>query len=323
MMKMITLANTQGMTARINEFGATIMSLDVPGRDGQFTDVVLGHTQIEDYLSHPSYFGAVVGRYANRIAGGELEIDGRRYKLVANERPNCLHGGKVGFDKVMWIIEAQSDNTVTLTHHSPDGDQGFPGNLEVRVRYSVTDLNELIVDYDATTDSPTVINLSQHSYFNLAGHDAGTVLDHELMIAADAYTPVDESLIPTGEIASVTDSRFDFRTLRPIPNTGGYDINFVLNTGGEPLSLAAMLRDPRSGRTMVVRTSEPGLQLYTGNHLNGSIVGKGGVRYQQHAGLCLETQHFPDSPHQPDFPSTELRPGQQFTSRTVFEFSVT
>src|SRR5689334_7681043 len=260
-MEMITLANNQGMRARISAFGAIIMSLEVPDRNGQVADVVLGHDNIEDYLSHSSYFGAVVGRYANRIAGAEIEIDGRHYKLVANERPNCLHGGKVGFDKVRWIVDSRTDTSVTLMHLSADGDQGFPGNLDVRVRYTLTDLNELTVDYDATTDAPTVINLSQHSYFNLAGHAAGKVLDHELMIAADAYTPVDDSLIPTGEIARVTDTRFDFRTLRPIPNTGGYDHNFVLDTGGEVLTLAAMLRDPRSGRTMVVRTTEPGVQL--------------------------------------------------------------
>jgi aldose 1-epimerase len=180
-----------------------------------------------------------------------------------------------------------------------------------------------VVDYDATADATTVINLTQHSYFNLRGHDSGTVLDHELMIVADAYTPVDEQLIPTGEIAHVSGTRFDLRTLRPIPGTGDYDQNFVLNSGGAPLTLAALLRDPESGRSMTVRTTEPGVQLYTGIHLDGSVAGKGGVRYQKHAGLCLETQHFPDSPHHPDFPSAELRPGEQFTSRTVYEFGVT
>jgi len=322
-MEMITLENSQGMKTRITNFGAIIMSLEVPDRAGQPADIVLGHDRIEDYLSHSAYFGAVVGRYANRIEGAEIEIDEKKFKLVANERPNTLHGGKVGFDRVKWTIESTGDREVELKHLSPDGDQGFPGNLEVRVRYTLNDLNELIVDYDATTDAPTVINLTQHSYFNLACHNAGTVMDHELMIAADAYTPVDEHKIPTGEIARVDHTRFDLRTLRPIPGAGGYDHNFVLNTAGDPLKLAAMVRDPASGRTMIVRTTEPGLQLYTGNNLDGSIAGKAGARYQKHAALCLETQHFPDSPHQPDFPSTELRPGEQFTSRTVFEFSAT
>ena len=322
-MEMITLVNSRGMRARISNFGAIILSLEVRDANGQLTDVVLGHDTIEDYLAHPSYFGAVIGRYANRIAGAEIEIDGERYKLVANERPNCLHGGKVGFDKVRWTIDSTSSDSATLAHQSADGDQGFPGNLDVRVRYSISDLNELIVDYDATTDAPTVVNLTQHSYFNLAGHDSGTALGHELMIAADSYTPVGDSLIPTGEIAQVDGTRFDLRSSRPINESGEYDHNFVLNTSGDPLKVAAMLRDPRSGRTMLVRTTEPGIQLYTGNHLDGSVIGKNGVRYEKNAGICLETQHFPDSPHHPDFPSTELRPGQQFTSRTVYGFSVT
>jgi aldose 1-epimerase len=311
------------MQARITNFGAIVMSLHIPDREGRTTDVVPGHDTVEEYLSHSAYFGAVVGRYANRIAGAQFEIDGKTHHLVANERPNTLHGGKVGFDRVKWIVESSSGNELLLHHLSPDGDQGFPGNLEVRVRYTLTELNELIVDYDATSDAPTFINLTQHSYFNLAGHDSGTVMDHDLMIAADAYTPVTEAKIPTGEIASVQDTRFDLRTLRAIPAGAGYDHNFVLSAGGDPLKLAAMLRDPKSGRTMVVRTTEPGIQLYTGNHLDGSITGKSGARYQKHAALCLETQHFPDSPHQPDFPSTELRPGQQFTSRTLFEFGAT
>ena len=311
------------MRARISNFGAIILSLEVPDRDGRLADLVLGHDSIEDYLTHPSYFGAVVGRYANRIAGAEIEIDGKTYKLVANERPNTLHGGKVGFDKVRWNVESHSDSSLLLTHRSADGDQGFPGNLDVRVRYTVTDRNELIVDYDATTDVPTVVNLTQHSYFNLAGHDSGSVQDHELMIAADTYTPVDDALIPTGELSRVDGTRFDLRSAKILRDVGDFDHNFVLNSGGDPLKVAAMLRDPQSGRTMLVRTTEPGVQLYTGNHLNGSVTGKNGARYKKNAGLCLETQHFPDSPHHRDFPSTELRPGQQFTSRTVFEFSLT
>lgn len=322
-MEMITVANDQGMRARVADFGAIVMSLEVPDREGQATDVVLGHDSIEDYLSHSSYFGAVVGRYANRIHGAGIEIDGKTFKLAANERSNCLHGGKVGFDKVEWKVESHSHRSLTLTHRSSDGDQGFPGNLDVRVRYTVTGSNELVVDYDAMSDAPTVVNLTQHSYFNLGGHDSGTVMDHELMIAADTYTPVDEYLIPTGEIARVAETRFDLRTLRPIPSGGGYDHNFILNRAGDLPALAAMLRDPQSGRTMLVRTSEPGVQLYTGNHLDGAITGKNGARYGRHAGLCLETQHFPDSPHHPHFPSTQLRPGQRFTSRTIFEFGVT
>jgi aldose 1-epimerase len=311
------------MRARFSNFGAILLSLEVPDANGHVADVVLGHDKIEDYLTHPSYFGAIIGRYANRIAGAQIEIDGKRYKLVANERPNCLHGGKVGFDKVRWNVESQSDASLTLTHRSADGDQGFPGNLDVRVRYNLTDQNELIVDYDALTDAITVVNLTQHSYFNLAGHDSGSALDHEIMIAADWYTPVDESLIPTGDVARVDGTRFDLRSVNRISSSGEYDHNFVLNTGGDPLKVAALLRDPRSGRTMLVRTTEPGLQLYTGNHLDGSITGKNGASYPRHAGICLETQHFPDSPHHPDFPSTELRPGEQFTSRTLYGFSVT
>ena len=322
-METITLVNNRGMRLRALELGAIIVSLEIPDGNGNPVDVVLGHDIPADYLSHASYFGAVVGRYANRIAGARFTLDGTKYHLVANERPNCLHGGKVGFDKTLWHVEASSSSSVTLAHRSPDGDQGFPGTLDARVKYTLSDENDLIVDYDAVTDTPTVINLTQHSYFNLAGHNSGSVLDHELMIAADAYTPVDDALIPTGEITPVQGTRYDFRSLRVIADAAGYDQNFVLSNSNEPLKAAAVLRDPRSGRTMSVTTTEPGIQLYTGNHLDGSIIGKNGVRYQRHAGLCFETQHFPDSPNKPDFPSTELRPGEQFASRTIFAFSIT
>lgn len=320
---MITLVNNRGMRLRAIQLGAIIVSLEIPDENGALTDVVLGHDEAADYLSHPAYFGAVVGRYANRIGGATFTLDGKAYRVVANEGKNCLHGGKIAFDKTLWQKESLEVSSLTLRHRSPDGDQGFPGDLEVRVKYTLTDENELIVDYDAVTDAPTVINLTQHSYFNLAGHDAGSVLDHELMIGAEAYTPVDDNLIPTGEIVRVYGTRFDFQNLRPISDPDGYDNNFVLAIGGEPLKLAGIARDPASGRTMLVRTTEPGVQLYTGNHLDGSIVGKSGVRYRKNGGLCLETQHYPDSPNQPDFPSTELRPGEQFTSRTIFAFSVT
>jgi aldose 1-epimerase len=320
-METVTLVNNRGMRLRAIQLGAIIVSLEVPDDRGNLADVVLGHDSPADYLSHPSYFGAVVGRYANRIGAARFTLDGTTYRLVANERPNCLHGGKVGFDKTLWNVESLTTSSVMFRLESPDGDQGFPGKLEARVKYTLTDDNALIVDYDAVTDAPTVINLTQHSYFNLAGHGAGSVQGHELTIAADAYTPVDDALIPTGEIAPVEGTRYDFRSRRVIADAVGYDINFVLSNRDDPLKLAAILRDPRGGRTMTVTTTEPGVQLYTGNHLDGSIIGKNAVRYQRYAGLCLETQHFPDSPNRPSFPSTELRPGEQFTSRTIMTFS--
>lgn len=291
-------------------------------------NVVLGFDNIAQYEGkHNPYFGCVVGRFANRIAGGEFTIDGKTYNLPINNGPNTLHGGLQGLSKRLWTAESNDTSggsSVTLKYVSKDGEEGFPGNLTTKVTYSLTDDNALKIEYVAVTDKATVINLTNHSYFNLAGAGSGDVLGHELMIAADRFTPVDETLIPTGELASVHDTALDFTKpsligTRIAEIKGGYDHNFVLSEKPRPLALAARTRDPKSGRTMEVWTTEPGIQLYTSNHMDGSIKGNGGT-YGPHAAVCLETQHFPDSVHQPSFPSTELRPGQEFKSTTIYKF---
>lgn len=332
---LFTLTNPHGMEVRVMTYGGIIVSIKVPDRTGAFDDVVLGYDSLAGYLRSSPYFGAIVGRYGNRIAHGTFTIDGESYHLDTNNGPNALHGGVKGFDKVVWRAESiKHDSTVgvLLTHTSPDGDQGYPGTVQARVSYALTPDNKLIVSYHATTDKATPINLTQHSYFNLAGAGKGDILGHVMMINADRYTPVDSTLIPTGELAPVAGTPFDFRTPTAIgarigqadqqlKNGGGYDHNFVLNRNGDTLSLAARVLEPTTGRVLTVTTTQPGVQFYTGNFLDGTITGKGGHVYQRRYGFCLETQHFPDSPNHPTFPTTILRPGQEYQSQTVFRFS--
>jgi aldose 1-epimerase len=330
-----TLRNSHGIEVKAITYGAIITSVRVPDRAGELADIVLGYDDLAGYLSKPSYFGAVVGRYGNRIAKGRFTLDGKTYTLATNNGPNHLHGGVKGFDKVVWKGEpgSSADNpSVTFRYTSRDGEEGYPGTLEARVTYTLTDRDELRFEYAATTDKPTVVNLTQHSYFNLTGGKSD-ILGHELTIEADRFTPVDATLIPTGPLAPVEGTPLDFR--RPtavgarigrddeqLKNGKGYDHNFVLNRRGEGLVHAVRLVDPRSGRTLDVQTTEPGVQFYSGNFLDGTITGKGGVVYKQRWALCLETQHFPDSPNQPAFPSTVLRPGKEYRSTTVLTFGV-
>ena len=329
-----TLRNARGIELRAMTYGAIILSLRVPDRRGRLDDVVLGFETAADYaINSDACFGAVIGRYANRIARGRFELAGRTYELSVNDGPNHLHGGVHGFHNAVWRAEPAPGGGVVFTHTSPDGEEGYPGALAASVSYRLTDTDALVVDFSATTDRPTVLNLSQHTYFNLAGQGARDVLDHELQIHADRYTPVDEALIPTGELATVDGTPFDFRIPTPIGRHigrdevqlrrgRGYDHNLVLTRPAGGLQLAARAVERSSGRTIEVATTEPGLQLYTGNFLDGSITGKEGRVYRQRYGFCLETQHFPDSPNKPHFPSTVLTPGGIYRSRTVFRFGV-
>ena len=333
---MFTLTNVHGMEVRLISYGGIVTSIRVPDRSGRFDDVVLGHDDAAGYVKDNSpYFGAIIGRYGNRIAKGVFTLDGHTYHLATNNGPNHLHGGNRGFDKVVWQGEEFKNadgQGVIFRYTSPDGEEGYPGTLKARVTYTLTDRDELMVDYSATSDKATPVNLTHHSYFNLTGITRD-VLDHELTINADRYTPVDATLIPTGSIDSVEGTPFDFRKPAAIGsrigqddeqlrNGKGYDHNFVLNRTGEGLVPAAHVYEPSSGRVLDVSTTEPGLQFYSGNFLDGSITGKSGKAYPQRWGFCLETQHFPDSPNQPAFPSTILRSGIEFRSRTVFAFSV-
>jgi len=329
-----TLTNAHGVEVRAMTYGGIIVSLRVPDRKGQLADIVLGHDKAEDYMPNPPYLGAIVGRYANRIANGTFTLDGKTYTLPKNDGPNTLHGGLTRtFDKVLWDGEPlKGKNSVAFTYLSKDGDEGFPGNLKVKVTYTLKDSNELVVDYEATTDKATPINVSQHSYFNLKGAGNGDILDHEIMINADKFTPVDKNLIPTGELRAVKGTPFDFTTSTKIGARiedsyeqmvlgHGYDHNFVLNRKGAGLSLAARVYEPTTGRVLEVSTTQPAVQFYTGNFLDGSVTGKEGHVYKRRYGLCLETQHYPDSPNHPDFPSTILKPGEKFNQTTVFKFS--
>jgi aldose 1-epimerase len=329
---LVTLSNRHGMVVKITSYGAIITELHVPDRQGQVTNVVLGFDNLDRYLQGHPALGATIGRVANRIAGARFTLDGKEYPLAANIGPHHIHGGRVGFHQRAWQtrpLPPQADRAaVEFSYLSVDGEEGYPGNLEVKVTFTLTDDSELRIDYEAETDQPTPVNLTNHSYFNLAGH--GDVLGHQLEIAADRYTPSDRALIPTGEIAPVAGTPLDFTTpktigaridqLRPHPN--GYDHNYVLNSGGGELAFAARAVEPDSGRVLEAWTTEPGVQLFTANGFDGRIVGTGGVVYPRHAGFCLETQHFPDAINQPQFPSVVLRPGTTFRSTTVFRFSV-
>jgi aldose 1-epimerase len=322
-----TLTNANGLVAKITNFGATVTELHVPDKEGKLTDVVLGFDHLDGYLKGSPYFGSTVGRVGNRIARARFTLEGKTYTLAANNGRNHLHGGIKGFDKVLWKAQAKKGAaSVAFTYTSPDGEEGYPGKLDVTVVMTLSDANELRLDYTAVTDKPTPVNLTNHSYFNLAG--AGDVLSHDLMLAADGFTASDAELIPTGEIKPVKGTPLDFTTAKPIgsrfsglkSNPVGYDDNFVLNSGGKSLALAARVHESVSGRVMEVLTTEPGIQLYTGNFLDGTLTGKGGAVYRQHAGLCLETQHFPDAVNQPKFPSIILRPGQTYQQTTIYKF---
>ncbi len=331
-----TLANANGMRVRAIDYGGIILSLEVPGREGRVADVVLGYDSLEGYLQENPYFGAIIGRYGNRIGGGRFTLNGETYTLPRNNGPNHLHGGFAGFDKVVWDAEPFRNDSgagVVFTYVSPDGEEGYPGTLTARVTYTLTGANQLIFDYHATTDKATPVNLTQHSYFNLAGDGSGDILRHELQFFASAYTPVDETLIPTGDILPVAGTPFDFTTPKPIGTDieaddeqiqfgGGYDHNFVLDRRESGLFHAVRVVEPTSGRVMDVFTTEPGVQFYSGNFLDGSVIGKAGHVYEHRQGFCVETQHYPDSPNKPEFPSTILRPGEVYTSQTIYTFRV-
>ena len=333
-----TMTNAHGLQLRAMDYGAIVVSLRTPDRAGRMGDIVLGFDTIDGYLKSSPYFGAIAGRYANRIAKARFALDGKTYHLAANNGPNALHGGVRGFDKVLWRATTGADSDavhVVFSYTSVDGEEGYPGTLRAQVTYTLTERNELVVDYEATTDKATPVNLTQHSYFNLGGDGSGDVLAQVLTLNADRYTPIDSTFIPTGEIASVAGTPFDFRAPTAIGarinaahpqirNGNGYDHNFVLTREAKDTGLvhAARVVDPGSGRTLDVATTEPGVQFYTGNFLDGTITGKAGHVYQRRAGFCLETQHFPDSPNEPRFPTTILRPGETYRSRTVFTFGV-
>jgi aldose 1-epimerase len=331
-----TLKNRAGMEARITNYGGIVLSLLVPGRSGNLDDVVLGYESLGEYLKETPYFGALIGRYGNRIGKGKFTLNGVEYSLATNDGPNHLHGGRKGFDKVVWDVQEQESvpgRSLVLTYRSKDGEEGYPGNLDVKVVYALSDSNELKIQYEAKTDKPTVVNLTQHSYFNLAGAGRGDILKHELFIDADQFTPVGPGLITTGELRPVRGTPMDFTTATAIGARigekdeqlklgGGYDHNWVLNRHEPGLVLAARVYESTSGRLMEVLTTEPGLQFYSGNFLNGTNIGKGSRAYEYRFGFCLETQHFPDSPNKPEFPSTVLNPGQLYSTSTVYRFLV-
>jgi aldose 1-epimerase len=331
-----TLTNGHGIEIRAIAYGCIIASIRVPDRGNRFDDIVLGQETLEGYLTRSRFFGAVVGRYANRIAKGRFTLDGKTIELATNNGPNHLHGGVRGFDKVVWAAEAfdqGGDAGVMFKYTSADGEEGYPGTLDVHVTYTLTPSDELAIVYEAWTDKPTVVNLTQHSYFNLGGDGSGDITGHDITIHADRFTPVDATQIPTGEIAAVDGTPFDFRKAtrigaridadhEQIRRGRGYDHNWVLNRKDAGLTPAARVVEPRTGRVLTVATTEPGMQFYSGNNLDGMLIGKAGRAYGRRSGLCLETQHFPDSPNHANFPSTVLRPGARFQSKTVFTFGV-
>jgi aldose 1-epimerase len=332
--ELYTLTNANGMEARIMTYGGTVVSLRVQDRNGRLSDVVLGYDSLDGYLKDNAYFGSIIGRYGNRIGKARFTLNGEEYTLSKNNGENTLHGGSKGFHTVVWKateVKAKDGVGLSLSYLSKDGEEGFPGNLSVTVIYTLTNKNELKIDYSATTDKDTVVNLTNHSYFNLAGQ--GSILGHELMINADRFTPVDSGLIPTGELRSVKGTPMDFTTPTAIGERidqqyeqlvlgRGYDHNWVLKRGSGKLALAARVYEPTSGRVMEVYTTEPGLQFYSGNFLDGSITGKGGQVYNKRFGFCLETQHFPDSPNKPAFPSTVLRAGERYHRTAIYRFTV-
>jgi aldose 1-epimerase len=330
-----TFANRSGVTMQIIDYGATLTSLRVPDRNGKTDDVVLGYDSLQGYMEGTAYFGAIVGRYGNRIGKGQFQLDGKRYQLTINDGENHLHGGKLGFNKVLWSAEIRNDSEepyLHLRYVSRDGEEGYPGKVTLNVSYTLTDKNELRIDYEGTTDQPTILNPTHHSYFNLSGSFTNTILGHLLTIEADAMTPVDRGLIPTGQIVSVANTPMDFRSAMAIGSHiddpdeqlefgRGYDHNWVLRSGTARIRKAAELYEPKSGRLMTVFTNQPGLQFYSGNFLDGTAIGKGGIAYQRRTGLCLEAQAFPDSPNKPQFPSVILRPGQLYRQTTIYQFS--
>jgi aldose 1-epimerase len=331
-----TMTNANGITVAITTYGGRVVAVKTPDKKGASADIVLGFDSLDGYLGDNPYFGALIGRYGNRIGNAQFKLDGKVYKLLANNGPASLHGGKVGFDKVLWTGSDKSTADIPaleLTYVSKDMEEGYPGTLTSVVTYSLTPQNELKIEYKASTDKDTVLNLTNHSYWNLAGAGDGDILGHQMTIAAGKFTPVDKVLIPTGELKSVEGGPFDFRNATVVgarinnddPQLkfgGGYDHNWVLDSGGGALTRCALVVEPNSGRTMEVLTTQPGLQFYTGNFLDGTIKGKGGKVYPRRGALCLETQHFPDSPNKPKFPTTELKPGEQYAQTTVYKFGV-
>ncbi len=334
--QLYTLTNPSGMVVKVTNYGAIITSIVVPDRSGKMADIALGYNRVEDYMNavDKPYFGAIVGRYGNRIAKGKFTLEGQTYSLAVNNGANHLHGGVIGYDKVVWDAKPSSSaNAIELSYASKDREEGYPGNLMLKVTYTLGDDNALKVDYHATTDKATPVNVTQHTYFNLKGEGEGTILDHELMLNAKQYTPVDEGLIPTGQMPAVAGTPFDFTTAKPIGRDIakedeqlkfglGYDHNFVLDKGNQPngLTVAAKVYEPTTGRTMEIQTTEPGIQFYCGNFLDGRLKGKSGKPYVHRGGFCLETQHYPDSPNQANFPSCILKPGETLQSTTVFKF---
>lgn len=332
--QLYTLKNANGMEVCITPFGGRVVSVMVPDRTGEMRDVVLGFDKISDYQTIPTDFGASIGRYANRIGQGKFTLDGVEYQLPQNNFGHCLHGGPNGWQYSIYSVKEATENSVVLTLSSPDGEEQFPGNVEAQVTYTLTADNAIAIDYEATTDAPTVINMTNHSYFNLTGDPTQTILDHELMINADAFTPVDDTYMTTGEIAPVAGTPMDFTTAKVVgkeidnfdyiqlKNGNGYDHNWVLNTAGNKEEAAVVLYAPTTGIELTVYTTEPGIQVYTGNFLDGTVTGKKGIVYNQRTGICLETQKYPDTPNKPEWPSAVLRPGEKYTSHCTFKFGV-
>ncbi len=327
-----TLKNKAGMEVQITNFGGVVVAIKVPDRNGKFDDVALGFDSLADYEKQGPYFGALIGRYANRIAGGKFKLEGKQYQVTVNDPPNMLHGGKSGFDKKVWKVLREGSQGLHLQYVSKNGEEGFPGTLTADVVYSLTENNELKIDYTATTDKPTVVNLTNHTYFNLKGQGEGDITDHEVQIPSGTYTPFDEHLIPTGKIEPIGGTPFDLRKMIAIkahvddPNKYfkialGYDFNYPLDNKTGKLMTAARVREPQSGRTLEVITTEPAIQFYTGNHMDNGMKGKAGKTYNFRYGFCLEADHYPDSPNHPNFPSTELKPGDKYTQTTIYRFS--
>ncbi|MDD6778960.1 MAG: galactose mutarotase [Bacteroidales bacterium] len=327
------LTNKAGMEVCVTNYGGRIVSVMVPDKDGNMKDVVLGHDSIADYINIDGNFGALIGRYGNRINQGRFTLDSITYKLPQNNFGHCLHGGPKGFHHSVWTASQTSDTSLELTLHSPDGEAGFPGNVDVKVTYALSDDNALEISYEATTDKPTILNLTNHSYFNLSGDPSNTILDEVVTFDADAFTPIDSTFMTSGEIRPVEGTPFDFRKGKKVgeeieaddeqlKNGLGYDHNFVLNTGGDMSRVAASIFDERSGIKMEVLTDEPGIQFYVGNFLNGNVKGKKGIAYPRRGAICVETQHYPDSPNQPNYPSVVVRPGETYKSHCIYRFSV-